>query len=107
MDASLTPAALQQALRSSNPPVVVDVRKRAAFLAAPDMIRGALRRDPEKLAPLPGDNLVVYCVHGHALSRSVAAQIALAGHTARVVRGGIEAWTRAGLPLETREGGAP
>jgi hypothetical protein len=48
MDASITPAALQQALRSSNPPLVVDVRKNTAFLAAPYMIRGALRRDPEK-----------------------------------------------------------
>jgi rhodanese-related sulfurtransferase len=87
MDASITPAALQQALRSSHPPLVVDVRKRAAFLDAPDMIRGALRRDPEVLGALPGDNLVVYCVHGHAVSQGVAKAIG-----ARYLEGGIEHW---------------
>jgi rhodanese-related sulfurtransferase len=87
MDASLTPAALQQALRSSNPPLVVDVRKRAAFLAATDMIRGALRRDPENLGTLPGDNVVVYCVHGHEVSQGVARALG-----ARYLEGGIEHW---------------
>lgn len=68
MDASITAAALQQALRSSNPPLVIDVRKRPAFLAAPDMIRGALRRDPESPGALPcADDVVVYCVHGHEM----------------------------------------
>ena len=88
MDASITPAALQQALRSSNPPLVVDVRKRAAFLAAPDMIRGALRRDPEKLGALPGTEIVVvYCVHGHEVSQGVAKALG-----ARYLEGGIEHW---------------
>jgi rhodanese-related sulfurtransferase len=87
MDASITPAALQQALRSSNPPLVVDVRKRAAFLEAPDMIRGALRRDPEKLGSLPRDNVVVYCVHGHEVSQGAAKALG-----ARYLEGGIEHW---------------
>jgi rhodanese-related sulfurtransferase len=87
MDASITPAALQQTLRSSNPPLVVDVRKRAAFLDAPDMIRGALRRDPEKLGDLPGDNVVVYCVHGHEVSQGAARALG-----ARYLEGGIEHW---------------
>lgn len=87
MDASITPAALQQALRSDRPPLVVDVRKRPAFLAAPDMIRGALRRDPEKLGALPGDNVVVYCVHGHEVSQGAAKTLG-----ARYLEGGIEHW---------------
>ena len=88
MDASITPAALQQALRSSNPPLVVDVRKNAAFLAAPDMVRGALRRDPERLGPLPrADDVVVYCVHGHEVSQGVAKALG-----ARYLEGGIEHW---------------
>jgi len=87
MDASITPAALQQALRSDRPPLVVDVRKRPAFLAAPDMIRGALRRDPEKLGALPGDNVVVYCVHGHEVSQGAAKALG-----ARYLEGGIEHW---------------
>jgi rhodanese-related sulfurtransferase len=88
MDASITPAALQQALRSSNPPLVVDVRKSTAFLAAPDMIRGALRRDPEKPGTLPRtDDVVVYCVHGHEVSQGVAKALG-----ARYLEGGIEHW---------------
>lgn len=88
MDASITPAALQQALRSSNPPLVVDVRKTPAFLAAPDMIRSALRRDPSKVGTLPAsDNIVVYCAHGHEVSQGVAKALG-----ARYLEGGIEHW---------------
>jgi rhodanese-related sulfurtransferase len=92
MDASLAPAALQQALRSSQPPLVIDVRKTPAFLAAPDMIRGALRRDPAaavswKRALPQGADVVVYCVHGHEVSQGVAQALG-----ARYLEGGIEHW---------------
>jgi len=92
MDASLSPAALQQALRSPQPPLVVDVRKAPAFLAAPDMIRGALRRDPGQVdawrPTLPaGADIVVYCVHGHEVSQGVAKALG-----ARYLEGGIEHW---------------
>ena len=46
MDASITSAALRQSLASAAPPLVIDVRKRPAFLDAQAMIRGALRRNP-------------------------------------------------------------
>jgi rhodanese-related sulfurtransferase len=92
MDASLTPAALQQALRSSEPPLVIDVRKPPAFLAATDMIRGALRRDPAAVESwrrtLPAATpVVVYCVHGHEVSQGVAKALG-----ARYLEGGIEHW---------------
>ncbi len=104
MDASISAAALRQALRSDRPPLVIDVRRRAAFLAAPDMIRGALRRDPENVAAwrggLPaGGEVVVYCVHGHEVSQSVAR--ALGG---RYLEGGIERWDG---ERETKPAGAP
>jgi hypothetical protein len=88
MDASITPAALRQALRSPQPPLVIDVRKNPAFLAATDMVRGALRRDPERLGNLPrADDVVVYCVHGHEVSQGVAKALG-----ARYLEGGIEHW---------------
>jgi len=92
MDASLTPAALQQALRSSQPPLVIDVRKTPAFLAATDMMRGALRRDPAAVESwrrtLPAAApVVVYCVHGHEVSQGVAQALG-----ARYLEGGIEHW---------------
>jgi hypothetical protein len=92
MDASITPAALQLALRSSQPPLVIDVRKPPAFLAARDMIHGALRRDPARVAEwgshLPSAaGAVVYCVHGHEVSQGVAKALG-----ARYLAGGIEHW---------------
>jgi len=92
MDASLTPAALRQALLSNQPPLVIDVRKAPAFLAAPDMIRGALRRDPAAVESwrrsLPAAaQVVVYCVHGHEVSQGVATALG-----ARFLEGGIEHW---------------
>jgi len=93
MDASLTPAALQQALRSSQPPLVIDVRKSPAFLGATDMIRGALRRDPAAIdswrgtLPAAPGGVVVYCVHGHEVSQNAAKALG-----ARYLEGGIEHW---------------
>jgi len=92
MDASLTPAALRQALLSSQPPLVIDVRKTPAFLAATDMMRGALRRDPAAVESwrrtLPAAaQVVVYCVHGHEVSQGVAQALG-----ARYLEGGIEHW---------------
>jgi rhodanese-related sulfurtransferase len=92
MDASLTPDALQQALRSDQPPLVIDVRKAPAFLAAPDMIRGALRRDPAQVEDWRktlsrAASIVVYCVHGHEVSQGVARALG-----ARYLEGGIEHW---------------
>jgi rhodanese-related sulfurtransferase len=79
-------------LRGENPPLVIDVRKAPAFLAAPDMIRGGLRRDPAAVESwrraLPsGADVVVYCVHGHEVSQGVAKALG-----ARYLEGGIEHW---------------
>jgi hypothetical protein len=67
------------------------VRKTPAFLAASDMIRGALRRDPQTVdtwgKALPGAEAVVYCVHGHEVSQGVAKALG-----ARYLEGGIEHW---------------
>ncbi len=88
----------------------VDVRRRPVYDGAAQRIRGAQWHDPEQVETwsraLAHDRPVaVYCVHGYAISRSVAARLSLAGFDARIVRGGIEAWEQAGLPLESRQGG--
>jgi rhodanese-related sulfurtransferase len=61
---------LMRLLKTPRPPVVVDVRKRPAFEAAPAMLPGAVWRDPHAIeqwaAELPsGCPIAVYCVHGH------------------------------------------
>jgi rhodanese-related sulfurtransferase len=99
MDASISAASLRQSRRGNEPPLVIDVRRNARFLEARDLIRGALRRDPERVAEwkqaLPrAAQVVVYCVHGHEVSQNVAKALG-----ARYLEGGIEAWRESGGEL--------
>jgi len=97
MDApGISVASLRRDLSSSRPPIVIDVRRHATFSDAPDLIQGALRRNPlrvdawAKALPAAAD-IVVYCVHGHEVSQGVAKSLG-----ARYLQGGIEAWRDAG-----------
>ena len=103
---AISTASLRQSLASAKPPLVIDVRKKPAFLDAPDLIRGALRRDPLRAAEwgksLPGDaDVVVYCVHGHEVSQAAAKALG-----ARYLEGGIEAWRASGGELFGKPKGA-
>jgi rhodanese-related sulfurtransferase len=115
MDApAISAASLRQSLASARPPLVIDVRKGPTFLGAPDLIRGALRRDPQRVGDwsksLPGEaDVVVYCVHGHEVSQN-AAKALRAAHPhalgARYLEGGIEAWRESGGELFGKPKGA-
>jgi rhodanese-related sulfurtransferase len=107
MDApAISVASLRRSLASGQPPLVIDVRKGPAFLGAPDLIRGALRRDPLGVADwgksLPSKaDVVVYCVHGHEVSQGAAKALG-----ARYLEGGIEAWRADGGELFGKPAGA-
>jgi rhodanese-related sulfurtransferase len=86
------------------PPVVIDVRREPAFLAASDAIAGALRRDPGAVddwaGTIPaGVPVVVYCVHGHQVSQGAAAALRKRGFDATFLDHGIEGWREAGGAL--------
>jgi rhodanese-related sulfurtransferase len=107
MDASISSTDLQQRQRSSAPPLVIDVRRRERFLESPYLIKGALRRDPERVqewqAALPrGVDIVVYCVHGHEVSQNAAKALG-----ARYLEGGIEHWKDDGGELAAKPAKAP
>jgi rhodanese-related sulfurtransferase len=77
--------------------LLIDVRRRPAFQSAEETIAGALRREPETVAEwaatLPrARDIVVYCVHGHEVSQSVAKALSGQGLKARYLEGGIEHW---------------
>jgi len=96
MDALVTAAALRQSLASQNPPLVIDVRRRQPFLESDSLIKGALRRDPDRVSEwaksLPrAASVVVYCVHGREVSQGAAKALG-----ARYLEGGIEAWREMG-----------
>ena len=99
MDASISAAELRKSLLSSAPPLVIDVRRNERFFEAQDFIRGAVRRDPAKVADwsktLPRTaSVVVYCVHGHEVSQNAAKALG-----AKYLEGGIEAWREMGGDL--------
>ena len=111
MDASIASAALRQAIVSDNPPLVIDVRREERFRDAPDLVHGALRRDPLRVADwattLPAvASVVVYCVHGHEVSQGAAAALQAAGINARFLEGGIERWRESGGALAAKPRGA-
>jgi Fe-Mn family superoxide dismutase len=89
--------------------VVLDVRRAGVFEQARTMVPGARWCDPAAVAAwateLPADReWVVYCVHGHEVSRVTAMRLRAAGLNARFLRGGIDGWQTAGRPLIDRPG---
>ena len=110
MDASVNSTALAEALGTEHPPLVIDVRRPPAFGDSREMIDGALRRDPDLVSAwarsLPAaTSVVVYCVHGHAVSQGAAAALTAAGRSAQFLEGGIEHWKEAGLALRAKPPG--
>ena len=84
--------------------LLIDVRRSAAFAQSRQILPGATWRDPELIADwstgLPAErDFVVYCVHGHEVSRNAARYLRAQGRNARFLRGGFEAWKNAGLLL--------
>jgi len=111
MDASIPCAEFAAALAGPVPPLVIDVRRDAAWREAGDRLAGALRRAPDAIDgwadSLPASRpVVVYCVHGHQVSQGAAARLRAGGRDARYLEGGIEAWREAGGALAGKARGA-
>ena len=83
---------------------LIDVRRAGAYEAAATQLPNARWHDPSAIASwaqdMPGGaDVVVYCVHGHDVSRAAALRLRAAGVEARFLQGGLEGWAAAGLPL--------
>lgn len=100
---SITCRSLRAVLGSPSAPVVIDVRKPAAFAADPRLVPGALRRPHDAVtawaSSLDRQRIIVtYCVHGHEVSQGAARELCALGFDARYLEGGFEAWIDASLP---------
>src|SRR5689334_9690528 len=98
---------LSGAIGAAAAPVVIDVRRTAAFAADDRMIAGAIRRDPADLQDwgdkLPcGRAVVVYCVYGHKASQEAASALRRAGWDASYLEGGIAEWAERCLPMRSK-----
>lgn len=104
MERTLTCALLKALIADRARIAMLDVRRRPAFEAEPRLIPGAVWRDPEQVdrwaAELsPNRSVVVYCVHGHEVSRTVTDRLRDHGLEAVLLEGGLEAWKAAGGPV--------
>ena len=104
---SIPVARLREEIDGAHPPVVIDVRRREAFIESTHVLSGALRRDPASahawLKSLPAaDSFVVYCAHGGSVSQDVARILREHGLSARFLDGGIDAWASAQGALDAK-----
>lgn len=99
----ITIAQLFKTLGSAAAPLLLDVRAQPAFQADSRMLASASWRDPATVAdwrkylPVHRD-IVVYCVHGHEVSKNTCAALREIGLRVCSLEGGAEAWKSAGLP---------
>lgn len=99
-------AAAAAELIAARTAVVLDVRQNAEWKRG--HIQGAvhipLAQLSSRMNQLPnGKTIVTVCQSGHR-SAPAARTLRRAGHEVVNLRGGINAWTRAGLPLSTGNG---
>jgi rhodanese-related sulfurtransferase len=108
MSVSIAFSDVQSSRAAAEPALLIDVRRRDAFLGAADMAEGALRRDPETVSSwvksLPRASMVVvYCVHGHQVSQGVARALSGDGLRAYYLEGGLEeGWKSGGGALDRK-----
>jgi Fe-Mn family superoxide dismutase len=98
---SLSVEALSAEIAKGEQIQVLDARPKHYFSRSPDMIRGAIWRDPDRLdewwKDLSADAPVfVYCAYGYYVSQGVTAALRERGFDAKYIRGGLSAWYAAG-----------
>jgi rhodanese-related sulfurtransferase len=101
---SISPKQLWNSIGTAHAPRIIDVRRRDVFDQGTGLIPGAAWFDPAQFADWSPDvdtsqPIVVACKAGHELSQSVAARLRARDVEARIVEGGYDGWTAAGLPL--------
>jgi rhodanese-related sulfurtransferase len=99
---SISPKDLWNAIATRSAPQVVDVRRRDAYEASPQLLPGAIWRDAAKTDQWMSDldptrPIAVACKAGHEMSQSTVAQLRADRIDARVMEGGYEGWAKAGL----------
>jgi rhodanese-related sulfurtransferase len=105
------PSEVIKLLESGKQPQILDVRTPAAYDALPLKIPGSIRLAPEELASGvsgleldPGRPVIAYCTSpNEETSGRVARELRKLGFkNTLILKGGLGAWTNAGLPIETR-----
>jgi rhodanese-related sulfurtransferase len=100
--ASIASRSLYSLLGSPSAPLVVDVRRDAAYAEDPHLIPGAVRAQGDLAAFVSqharGRPVIAYCVKGAEVGIEAATVLSRAGHAASFLAGGLKAWRGEGLP---------
>ena len=107
----ITVEKLFTSIRSATAPLLIDVRRRDAYLKDTKTLAGALRRDAEGVSEwgpeLPSAaKVVVSCVHGHEVSQAVAKALNAQGREAYFLEGGLAQWHANGGTSDSKPAGA-
>ncbi len=97
----ISSADLIERVGTARAPMLLDTCRAKAFCAGDRVIAGAkwrnLRTLDDWITEIPqGRDVVVNCVHGHQMSQSAVSRLRQKGVNARVLQGGIAAYTEAG-----------
>src|SRR5688500_18662660 len=106
---SISPHDLYQRIGTTASPLILDVRRGAAYEADDRIIVGALRCPSDEVAgwaqrQAGSRAVVVYCVHGHEVSQGAAEILRGLGLDAHYLAGGIAGWVDQGLPTRRKDG---
>jgi Fe-Mn family superoxide dismutase len=102
---SITIDEVKAMLQSGEPVQVIDARPRHYSSRSPDIIDGAVWRDPERIDDWIGElskeaPVVTFCVYGFHIGCQTAATLRKAGFDARYMAGGHYAWKAAKGPVK-------
>jgi len=105
MSKTITPEELSNVLKEKKDILILDVRRRSDYEADPKIIPGAIWRDPENVdqwsRELPkGKDIVIYCVRGGSVSKSVSSRLMEKNVQASCIEGGMTAWKELGGEVE-------
>lgn len=100
-DTTITTQELEGLIKTRAKVKILDVRKKIDFEADPQLIPTATWQDPTAIEEwakgLPKESpIVVYCVHGHKVSRDVTSRLLELGYHAQLLEGGIHSWKELG-----------
>ncbi len=107
MNRTIKPEELRQVLADKKKVTILDVRRKADFDADTKMIPGAAYRDPEQVEQWSkdlreGQDVVVYCVRGGSVSKSVSERLQAKKVRVSFIEGGITAWQESGGEVRER-----
>lgn len=100
MERTVAPIELKKLLEAGNPVTLIDVRHRQDYDGDPEMVRGAVWRDPAQVDQWSADieqdrEVIIYCVRGGSVSNAVLDHLHSKNIKARYIEGGITAWKEA------------